>query len=370
MENEPLTNASEPMMQEAEIDLLELARKLWGARKRILKWCGIGALAGIVVAFSLPKEYSVTVKLAPEVSNMKQSMGGLGDLAAMAGLNIGNTMSHDAVSPSLYPDIVESVPFATDLFEVQVSDKKGKVRTTVYDYLTEHLRRPWWGTVISAPFRFVGRMFSGFKEESKVRKTDPFRLTRKEHEAVRELNERVKCTVDKKSSVISLTVTMQDPLIAATLTDTVMLNLQNYITEYRTNKARYDLEFTQKLYDEAQEAYYAAQSKYARYMDANQNVVLRWVRTEQERLQNEMTLNYNIYNQMAQQLQLAKAKVQEVTPAYVVLQPSTVPLRATKPSKVLILAGFVFLFGAGASAWALFGADFSEQFRKKEEEAE
>lgn len=363
MENESLTNASEQMMQEAEIDLLELARKLWGARKRILRWCGIGALAGIVVAFSIPKEYSVTVKLAPEVSNMKQSVGGLGDLAAMAGLNIGSGASSDAVSPSLYPDIVESVPFATDLFAVQVSDKKGKIRTTVYDYLTEHLRRPWWGVVISAPFRFIGWTLSGFKgkEDAGGRNVDPFRLTPKEHQAVRELNERIKCMVDKKSSVISLTVTMQDPLIAATLTDTVMLNLQNYITEYRTNKARYDLEFTQKLYDEAQEAYYAAQSKYARYMDANQNVVLRWVRTEQERLQNEMTLNYNLYNQMAQQLQLAKAKVQEVTPAYVVLQPSTVPLRATKPSKILILVGFVFLFGAGASAWALFGADFSAQ---------
>lgn len=363
MENESLTNASEQMMQEAEIDLLELARKLWDARKRILKWCGIGALVGIVVAFSIPKEYSVTVKLAPEVSNMKQSMGGLGDLAAMAGFNFGSGASSDAVSPSLYPDIVESVPFATDLFEVQVSDKKGKVRTTVYDYLTEHLRRPWWGTIISAPFRFIGWTLSGFKtkEDTEGRNVDPFRLTPKEHQAVRELNERIKCMVDKKSSVISLTVTMQDPLIAATLTDTVMLNLQNYITEYRTNKARYDLEFTQKLYDEAQEAYYAAQSKYARYMDANQNVVLRWVRTEQERLQNEMTLNYNLYNQMAQQLQLAKAKVQEVTPAYVVLQPSTVPLRATKPSKILILVGFVFLFGAGASAWALFGADFSAQ---------
>ena len=79
-----------------------------------------------------------------------------------------------------------------------------------------------------------------------------------------------------------------------------------------------NFDFTQKLYEEAQAAYYTAQSKYARYMDANQNIVRRSVRTEQERLQNEMTLNYNLYNQMAQQLQMAKAKVQEVTPAYVV----------------------------------------------------
>ncbi len=368
MADETLTNRPEQSMPDKEIDLLDLARKLWAGRRRILKWCGIGALVGIIVAFSIPKEYSVTVKLAPEISNSKQSMGGLGDLAAMAGLNVGNMTSNDAVSPTLYPDIVESVPFAAELFDVQVSDRKGKLQTTVYEYLTEHIRRPWWGVVFSAPFRFIGWTMSLFKEKEQAGrgKTDPFRLTAKENMAVKALNERISCMVDKKTSVISLTVTMQDPLIAATLTDTVMLNLQNYITEYRTNKARRDFDFTQKLYEEAQAAYYTAQSKYARYMDANQNIVRRSVRTEQERLQNEMTLNYNLYNQMAQQLQMAKAKVQEVTPAYVVLQPATVPLRAAKPSKMVILVGFIFLFGVAASVLTLFGGEVASRFKKEE----
>ena len=147
---------------------------------------------------------------------------------------------------------------------------------------------------------------------------------------------------------------MQDPLISATVADTVMRNLQTYVTDYRTNKARNDLKFTQQLYDEAQHDYYAAQQRYARYMDANQNVVRRAVRTEQERLQNEMTLAYNIYNQMAQQLQVAKAKVQESTPVYAVVQPASVPLEAAKPSKTMVLAGFVFLAAAAAMAWILF----------------
>ena len=372
MSNEPLTNTPERMEQEEEIDLLELARKLWDARKRLLKWCCIGALVGIVVAFSIPKEYSVTVKLAPELSNGKKSLGDLGGLASMAGFNVsGGGASGDAVSPMLYPEIVGSVPFATELFDVQVSDKKGKLQTTVYGYMTENVRSPWWSAVLSAPSKFIGWTVSLFKdddEEASSGKVDPFRLTREENGVVTALNERITCDVDKKTAVITLTVTMQDPLIAATLTDTVMNNLQNYITEYRTNKARHDLEFTQKLHDEAQAAYYAAQSKYARYMDANQNIVLRSMRTEQERLQNEMALNYSLYNQMAQQLQLAKAKVQESTPVYAVLQPATVPLRAAKPSKMMILVGFVFLFGVAASAWVLFGEDLLAQFKNRPEE--
>lgn len=368
MANEPLTNMPERMEQEEEIDLLELARKLWNSRKQLLIWCGIGALVGIIVAFSIPKEYSVTVKLAPELSNGKKSLGGLGDLAAMAGFDVsGAGASGDALSPLFYPDVVGSVPFATELFDVQVSDKKGEMQTTIYEYMTEHVRQPWWSAVLSAPFKFIGWTVSLFKddeEEVSSGKVDPFRLTREESAVVGALNERVTCEVDNKTAVITLTVTMQDPLIAATLTDTVMNNLQNYITEYRTNKARHDLEFTQKLYDEAQAAYYAAQSKYARYMDANQNIVLRSMRTEQDRLQNEMALNYNLYNQMAQQLQLAKAKVQESTPVYAVLQPATVPLRAAKPSKMMILVGFVFLFGVAASGWILFGKELFAQFKK------
>ncbi len=358
-------------MDGEEIDLLELARKLWDARKMILRWCGIGALVGLIVAFSIPKEYAVTVKLAPELSGGDKKGGGLSDLASQVGINLSSGSTVDAVYPMLYPDIVSSIPFATELFDVEVADRKGKLQTTVYDYLSDHTRSPWWSAVISFPFKALGWVMSIFRGEEPVASEEgvnPFRLTKEEAGVVTALSERVVCDVDKKTSVITLTVTMQDPLIAATLTDTVMMHLQEYITRYRTDKARRDLEFTQKLFDESQRDYYDAQSKYARYMDANQNIALRSGRTEEERLQNEMSLAYNLYSQMAKQLQAAKAKVQESTPVYAVLQPATVPQKAAKPSKSMILVGFVFLAGVAASAWVLFGRDLLAQFRKKEEE--
>lgn len=196
--------------------------------------------------------------------------------------------------------------------------------------------------------------------------TDPFRLTKEENEVVRSLQERISTSVDKKTQVVSLSVTMQDPLIAATLTDTVMLNLQNHITQYRTDKARHDLEFTQRLFDEAQGKYYAAQQRYAQYVDQNQALSRRSFRTEEERLQNEMSLAYSLYNQTAQQLQLARAKVQESTPVYAVVQPATVPLNPSNPSKMMILVGCVFLAGAATAAWLLFGKEFVGAFGKQE----
>lgn len=355
-ENTKQSSVSSP--EEQEIDLLELAGKVWAERRLVLKWCGVAVVVALIVGFSIPKEYTTTVMLAPEVEGGSRSLGGLSALAGMAGINVDASESSDALYPELYPDIVSSVGFTTELFPVSVEDEEGELKTTLYNYLKEEQRSPWWSAILSLPFKCIGWITSLFRDEEEEnvgQGIDPFRLTKDETDVVKMLNERISVSVDKKTSVITLSVTMQDPLISATMTDTVMQKLQNYITEYRTNKARHDLDFTQKLYDEAQKKYYVAQQAYADYVDMNQNISLRSVQTRQERLQNEMNLAYNLYNQTAQQLQLAKAKVQENTPVYTIVQAATVPLKASKPSKLMILVGFVFLAGVISVGWILFG---------------
>lgn len=358
------SSASSP--EEQEIDLVELARKVWADRRLVLKWCGIAVLVGLVVAFSIPKEYTTTVTLAPETTGGSRSLGGLSALAGMAGINVGDGEGGDALSPELYPDIVSSTDFSVELFQVPVQDKEGELQTDLYTYLQEHQRSPWWSAILSFPFKCIGWITSLFSDEETEGGggVDPFRLTKKQTEIVKSLNQRITVAVDKKTSVITLSVTMQDPLISATMTDTVMQKLQNHITNYRTSKARHDLNFAQELYDEARAKYYDAQQVYANYVDANQSIALRSVQTKEERLRNEMTLAYNLYNQTAQQLQLAKAKVQENTPVYTVVQAATVPLRASKPSKPMILIGFVFLAGVASVGWIVFVRDLFAQFRK------
>lgn len=365
-ERSMMDNEMRPVQSgEEEIDLTELARKVWAGRRTVLRWCGYAVVFALIVGFSIPKEYTSVATLAPESSDGKNTLSGLGALAGLAGINMGGLgSSSDAVYPDLYPDIVASLPFLTELFDVRVVGDKGAMQTTLFDYMHDEIRVPWWRGLFRLPFRAMGWIRSLLGGESdELCGVDPFRLTEEQERVVRALEKRIEATVDKKTSLIALSVTMQDPEIAAMLTDTVMYNLQKYVTEYRTNKARHDLKFTQQLFDEAQQNYYAAQQRYARYMDANQNIVLRSVRTEQERLQNETDLAYNLYNQMAQQLQLARAKVQESTPVYVVVQPATVPLRASAPSKILILIGCVFLAGAAAVGWILFGRDFYLKFK-------
>lgn len=356
-------------MEEQEIDLIELARRIWKERKLILKWCGWAVVVALVVGFSIPKEYTARVTVAPETANNGKSMsGGLSALAGMAGIDLGSMQNNDALSPELYPDIVKSIPFSVEIFDVKVTDMEGKLNTTVYEYLDEYQKKPWWGHVIGAPFKALGWIVKKIKGEEENNNDDknvnPFRLTNKQSAIINELSKRIIVEVDKKTSVIMISVTMQDPLIAATLTNEVMNKLQDYITEYRTNKARKDLEYTQKLYEESMQNYHKLQQEYAQYVDRNHNVSLRSAQTYQDRLKNEMELAFNVYNQTAQQLQVAKAKVQEDTPVYTVVEAATVPLSASKPMKLMILIGFVFLAGMGSCGWVLFGENMIKSFKK------
>ena len=121
-------------LEEQEIDLIELAQKVWADRKMLYKVCGIAAVIGLIVGFSIPKEYSTEVTLAPE-SASKVNAGSMGALAAMAGINLGGSVGEDALSPELYPDIVKSTPFLLELFDVMEYEENPEIRQNRYDLI-------------------------------------------------------------------------------------------------------------------------------------------------------------------------------------------------------------------------------------------
>lgn len=340
-----------------EIDLIELAQKIWAKRRLVIKNCIIAAVAGVIIAFSIPKEYETKVTLAPESTGTGGGLGGnLGSLASLAGINLGSMASEDAISPDLYPDILKSTPFSVELFTVQVETKKGDLETTLYDYLDNHQKTTWFEYIFSAPFKALGWLMSLFRE--KLEKGNPaeadfFNLTAEQEEIVKTIQSRILASVDEKTGIISIVVRMQDPLISAALADTVKNRLQEHIIHYRTGKARKDLIFAEKLYKEAEQNYLEAQKRYATYIDGNLDIILQRYKAEEERLKNEVSLTYNIFSQLAQQVQLAKAKVQEHTPVYTVVQPAIMKQRAASPKKILLLIGFAFFGFFSTIGWII-----------------
>lgn len=347
-----------PQEDELEIDLMEYARKLWAARKLLLKVAGIAVIVGVIVALTTPKQYTASVTLAPESS--KSGSGGLSGIASMLGVG-GLSMSSDAdaFNVTLYPNVVSSTPFIIDLLDTPVKQLDEENDTTLAGYLKEGTSKSLMNTVISLPFKAIGAVMSLFssEKEDETKEINPFHLTKEQNLTVEGLRKLIVANVDKKTGVTTVAVTMQDPLVCAIIADTVVVKLQEFITEYRINKAQEDCKYWEQLNEERKNEYYEKQQKYASYSDANQGVIRESVKIEEERLQNEMNLAYQVYSHVANQLQMARAKVQEAKPVFAVVEPASVPLKPSSTSRKMILIGIVFLAVAGASAWILFGQD-------------
>lgn len=333
-------------------DLVAIVKLIWEKRKRIILNCFYGGVLSIIVAFSIPKEYKSEVIIAPEITNTANGIaGGLGALASMAGINM--ETEEEAIYPQLYPQIVATTPFLCELAALHVEGKykKDSISTNVFNYLTEYQREPWWSKVLSAPFKLIKRDKKELLEDGAT--LDPKRLNRQQQKLLKELNERISVELDKLTSVIYVDVLMQDAGIASMIADAVTENLQEYVTNYRTAKARKDLENTKRMCDEARENYYAAQRAYAEYSDQHMGMTKLQYLVEQDRLHEEKDLAFNLYNQFAQQYDMCRTKLLEKTPVVVLLQPSTIPYKAASPKKMMIGLLFVFLSFFGTIAWLL-----------------
>lgn len=365
------SHTEQQIPQEQEIDVIALLKKTWDHRKFIFKVCGIAIIVGLIIAISIPKKFTTTVILAPELQSGTSTKGGLSGLASMMGIDLSSAAGSEALSPVIYPQLVKSTPFLVDLFNIPVTSKDGEIDTTYYEYLKEYQSKAWWTYIISGPLDALGWFIDLFREQEELNpnaKPDPFRLSKEQDKIAEAITKNMSISVDTKNGTITLSVSAQDPLISATLTTEVMQKLQDHITAYRTNKATVDLKFYEEMCQEAQNTYYKSQKEYANFVDRHQNVVSVSFKTEQDRLYNEMQLNYNLYNQMAQQLQAAQIKVQENKPVYAIVQPASVPIKG-KPSRALVLIAIVFLSGCGAVGWVLIKDRFKELFHNPKKTA-
>jgi uncharacterized protein involved in exopolysaccharide biosynthesis len=325
-----------------EIDLRELLNQLWINRRIIIKFTVLALVIGLIIGFSIPKEYTCTVKMAPE--GTKSSItGNVSDLAAIAGINIG-AVSDDGINISLYPDVIQSMPFLAELINMNLAVPKENKKINLYTYLKTELKYPWWRNVATFPFRLINNIGNKNETESPIG-LGIYNLTRKQDRLFEVLKKRISISIDKKTGVITSRVTLQDPLISALVADTLVANLEDFIISYRTNKAKQDFDFALEMFNEAKSKYYLAQRNYAQFVDEHRNIVLQSVLIEQERMKNEQSLSYNVYSTLAQQVEKARLKVQEQTPCVTVIEPARVPTKKSNISKLNLLILFCIVGG-------------------------
>lgn len=348
------------------IDVRKVIAKIWHRKKLFAKVLPVVLLVSCIYIVFIPRYYVCSVMLAPETEN-PASGGMLSTLASTFGVNLSSGLSTDAISPLLYPDLMASTDFVVSLFPVKVATDDGKLSTDYYTYISKYQKHSIW----FIPFRWLGKQLKAFldlfadkkKYYGEDGKVDAFRLSEKQKVVVEAIADNIQCSIDKKTDVITIIVQDQDPLICASMADTVSARLQDFITKYRTNKARIDMEYYEHLSQEARLEYEDALNRYGTYSDANIGLVRKEAELRQTALENEMQLKYNTYSALNTQLQAAKAKVQEKTPAFTTLQCATVPLKPAGPKRILFVTGMVFLACAGVIIYIL-KDDFLGQLRK------
>lgn len=327
------------------IDLRVLFRHVMARKWRIM---GIVLATGIIASILIvlvPRSFSTKVMLAPE-SESFSSGGMLSSIGASFGLDLSSMQSSDAIYPLLYPDLIESNDFIVNLFSVQVETIDGSLKTNYYDYLSSHQKHAPWDPVIKGI-----RKVLKFRPKKTVRPVvagpdagpNPFMLTEREYSIAKLVKDYVTCTVDRKTDVITISVRDQDPMICANLADSIRIMLQDFITTYRTGKSRADMEYYGRLAEEAGQEYNEAMTAYSDFCDRHQNITMQSFISERDRLENEMQIKYNTYSAMNTQYQAARAKVQERTPVFTILQNTSVPVKPDKPKRMLFVLGMMFL---------------------------
>lgn len=319
---------------EKPIKITAIISMIWAHRKTYYKVLPAALIGTYLFMLFIPRYYKCEVSLAPEPTGASMS-GSLGSLAASFGLgSLTNMGGNDALYADIYPDIMASKDFIAELMTVPVENQDGDFKTSYYVYLRDHQKAPWWDHIKAAIIEFFDPMpQDGYQGEEKI---DVFHLNKKQTYIFMDVQSNISCKIDKKTGVASVIVKDQDPLICATMANATCKKLQDFIVNYRTNKARIDYEYYKKLSEEAKREYEKIRQQYVNFADANQDVLLARYRAKEEDLENEMQLKYNVYTAMNSQMQAAEAKLQEATPAFTVIESASIPVKPAGPRRMII----------------------------------
>ena len=313
---------------ERKFNIDSLFRLILREKKVYAITIGLTTVFAIIVAFSLPKEYTSTVKIAPELSN-GTGLDGLSTAASLIGANLkGLGDNNDAFLPDLYPEIIHSTGFLERLSKAKVISQDGILNVSLADYMMHHIKRPWWA--IKLPF-------SKDKTNENKYKHSKYELSKAQIDLYREIENCTNLSIDNGTGLITINVTLQDPNIAAIVADSVSNMLQSFILNYRTNKSKMDLAYYEKLSRSSKKDYTKALQAYASYVDANTDVTLMTYKSKETELENEMQSKFDIFNQLEQRKAAARAKVQDRTPVFNVLQQAYAPVKKSGPKRVLIV---------------------------------
>lgn len=359
-----------PQEEEEGIDLVALLKSLWDSKKIVLIVTVIFMALGLVAALTMKRTYTVSTVMVPQMNSRSNSS--LSSLASLAGFDIGtSTMSGGELSPLVYPQIVKSVPFRMELLNAPLHYAKADTAVSMLTYAKEYVKPSPLSYVLKYTIGLPGLIMKSIRKEKpeiELPSDDsdsspkPIIISKSESLLMKRIAKTVTLNVDKKEGYITLTVIGSEPIQTAELAIKAQTLLQNEVTRFRTEKAQSQLDYIQARYNEIKVEAESYQSQLATIKDRSQQMTTTRSKIEQERIQSKYNVANSIYGEMAKQLEQAKMQVKRDTPVLTVIQPVTVPIKASN-SRAKTLIAWTFLGAFLGCVYAL-GKNYFPKFKK------
>jgi uncharacterized protein involved in exopolysaccharide biosynthesis len=346
-----------------EIDLKDIIRQLWMKRRFILITTGVFFLLGIFIALTSPVSYSASSTIVPQSS--QRNTGNLGGLASMMGVNLASSMTGETLSPTVYPNIVKSVPFCREIMQMPIPVKKSSTPITLYEYYNykQYQQKNLLNAIKKYTIGLPGVILSSIhkntsNEEAAVAYTDTISgevlsLTSKERKAISLIQQNILFESNSRDGYIKLGYSFAEPEAAAAIADHLFKTLEKYVKDYKAQKQQDNLLFVESNYSEARKDFLQKQTNLAAFQDANRGLVSAMARTTERRLSSEYDIAFTVYNELAKQLEQAKLSVKESTPVLTIIDPVVVPQQRSAPRRSMIIAVFLFLGLIVSTGWVL-----------------
>ena len=329
-----------------EIDLIVLLKKVYLEKKFILKTSILAALFGIVYALFQPNEYSSSTTFIPQLSSgVKTGGSSLSGLASLAGINIGSMESSSEFPPTLYPQVVNGIPFQLDLLssEITFNNKASNVK----DYFLEKKSSfNVFGIIkkytIGLPSLILGSLKN---QEVQLVESEIFSVSKEDEYLFNYIRDALSLSLNEKEGFITISFTDNNKNVAAQITQIAQNLLQEKIIEFKNKSSKEMLDFALKQYSEKKESYEKLQDERAIFVDKNINISSSLFQNKLSRLESEVNISESIVQQLASQVEQAKLQVNKDTPVFTTIQPVKIPFERSAPkrSQIVLIFGFLGL---------------------------
>ena len=327
-----------------EIDLIELLKKVYLEKKFILKTSMLAALFGIVYALFQPNEYTSSTTFIPQLSSgVKTGGSSLSGLASLAGINIGSMESSSEFPPTLYPQVVNGIPFQLDLLssEITFNNKVSNVK----DYFLEKKSSfNVFGIIKKYTIGLPSLILGSFKnQEVQLVESEIFSVSKEDKHLFNNIRDALSLSLNEKEGFITISFTDNNKNVAAQITQIAQNLLQEKIIEFKNKSSKEMLDFALKQYSKKKESYEKLQDERAIFVDKNINISSSLFQNKLSRLESEVNISESIVQQLASQVEQAKLQVNKDTPVFTTIKPVTIPFERSAPKRSLIIITFLFL---------------------------